>query len=141
MIDRPSPLAKGFAMKKIQPLVLIASVAIMTLLSAQNVGADDAFRHFVSFQFKEDTTEHQLTEIIGEFIALKDKIDTIVDIEWGTTENIEPRNDGFTHSFLVTFRNKDGLATYLPHPEHQKFVKLIKPRLQKAFVFDYTPRD
>ena len=128
-------------MKKIQLLVLIVSLAIITSLSTQSASADEAFRHFVSFQFKEDTTEHQYTEIIGEFMALKNKIDTIVDIEWGTSENIEPLNDGFTHSFLVTFKNKEGLETYLPHPEHKKFVELIKPRLEKVFVFDYTPRD
>ncbi len=128
-------------MKKIQSLVLIVSLAIITSLSTQSASADEVFRHFVSFQFKEDTTEHQYMEIIGEFMELKNKIDTIVDIEWGTSENIEPLNDGFTHSFLVTFKNKAGLETYLPHPEHKKFVSLIKPRLEKVFVFDYTPRD
>ena len=141
MIDRPSPLAKGFAMKKIQALVIIVSLAIVTSLSIQSASADELFRHFVSFQFNEDTTEDQTTEIIGEFMALKNKIDTIVAIEWGTSENIEPRNDGFTHSFLVTFKNKEGLETYLPHPEHEKFKKLIKPQLKKVYVFDYTPRD
>lgn len=141
MIDRPSPLAKGFAMKKIQSLVIIVSLAIAASLTLQSANAEETFRHFVSFQFKEDTTEHQYMEIIGEFMELKNKIDTIVDIEWGTSENIEPLNDGFTHSFLVTFRNKEGLEVYLPHPEHKKFVELIKPRLEKVFVFDYTPRD
>jgi len=127
-------------MKKIQSLLIIVSVAIVNLLSGQSANAEEVFRHFVSFQFKEDTTEHQYTEIIGEFMALKNKIDEIVDIEWGTSENIEPLNDGFTHSFLVTFKNKAGLEAYLPHPEHEKFVTLIKPRLEKVFVFDYTPR-
>lgn len=141
MIDRPSPLAKGFAMKKIQSLVIIVSVAIVTLLSGQSANAEEVFRHFVSFQFKEGTTEDQYTEIIGEFMELKNKIEEIVDIEWGTSENIEPLNDGFTHSFLVTFKNKAGLEVYLPHPEHKKFVTLIKPHLEKVFVFDYTPRD
>ena len=114
---------------------------MVATFSIQSARADELFRHFVSFQFKEDTTEHQYMEIIGEFMELKNKIDTIVDIEWGTSENIEPLNDGFTHSFLVTFKNKEGLEVYLPHPEHKKFVKLIKPRLEKVYVFDYTPRD
>ena len=141
MIDSPSPLAKGFAMKNIQRLVITVSFAIVTSLSIQSASADEVFRHFVSFQFKEGTTEHRYTEIIGEFMELKNKIDSIVDIEWGTSEDIEPFNDGFTHSFLVTFKNKEGLETYLPHPEHKNFVPLIKPHLEKVFVFDYTPRD
>ena len=72
------------------------------------------------------------------FLGLKKEIDVIVDLEWGATDNIEPLNDGFTHSFLVSFRDKAGLATYLPHPAHEAFVAKIKPHLEKVYVFDYT---
>lgn len=128
-------------MKKLRALVIAAALAIVSSLTTQSVEAEEVFRHFVSFQFKADTTEDQYTHIIGEFMELKNKIDAIVDIEWGTTENIEPLNDDFTHAFLVTFKTKEGLESYLPHPEHKKFVEIIKPLLEKVFVFDYTPRD
>src|SRR5690606_8887104 len=88
------------------------------------------FRHFVSFQFKEGTSEDQKSEIVTAFLALKSQIETITDLEWGGTENIEPRNDGFTHSFLVSFKNKAGLEVYLPHPAHQDFVKILRPHLE-----------
>jgi hypothetical protein len=38
----------------------------------------------------------------------------------------------------VSFRDKAGLATYLPHPAHEAFVAKIKPHLEKVYVFDYT---
>lgn len=118
-------------------LALILSLG-MTLATAAS--AEEPFRHFVSFQFKEGTSAEQEQEIVDAFMDLKSKIDVIVDVEWGATDNIEPLNDGFTHSFLVTFKDKAGLATYLPHPAHEAFVAKLKPHLAKVYVFDYTAK-
>ena len=63
-----------------------------------------------------------------------------VDFEWGPSESVEGLNDGFTHCFLVTFADKEGLEVYIPHEDHQAFVALLKPSLEKVFVFDYTAR-
>ena len=137
MIDSPPRFAKGFRMKTIHSLI---ALAFMTLL-VSHVSAEEAaapFRHFVSFQFKEGTSDEKKTELVKAFLGLKNEIDVIVDLEWGATDNIEPLNDGFTHSFLVTFKDKAGLATYLPHPAHEAFVAKIKPHLEKVYVFDYT---
>ena len=30
--------------------------------------------------------------------------------------------------------------TYLPHPSHQEFVSLVKPRVEKSLVLDYWAR-
>lgn len=98
------------------------------------------FRHVVCFKFKDGTSAEEVAKIETAFGELKGKIDTIVDYEWGTSENIEPLNDGFTHCFLVTFNDKKGLEAYLPHPAHQAFVALLKPSLDKVFVFDYTAK-
>ena len=107
---------------------------------AASAGEKGLFRHVVCFKFKDDATEAEIAEIEKAFVALKDKIDVIVDFEWGTTENIEPLNDGFTHCFLVSFKDKAGLEVYLPHPDHKAFVDLLKPKLDKVFVFDYTAK-
>ena len=98
---------------------------------------DRLLRHVVLFKFKEDTTEEQLREIENAFRALPDKIDTIHDFEWGTDVSVENLDDGFTHCFLVTLTSEDDRTTYLHHPEHRKFVDLIKPYMEKAFVVDY----
>ncbi len=123
--------------------LLAATLALALLFSAgSSLRAEESgpFRHFVSFQFKAGTGEDKINEIVTGFLALKGKIDTIIALEWGGTENIEPRNDGFTHSFLVSFENKAGLEVYLPHPAHQEFVKLLRPHLEKVYVFDYTAK-
>ena len=71
------------------------------------------------------------------FAALPGKIDAIVDFECGTDVSVEGKADGFTHGFLVTFRDEAGRAAYLPHPAHQEFVKLVGPHVDKVLVFDY----
>jgi hypothetical protein len=90
------------------------------------------------FQFKEGISKTQVAEVEDAFMALQGKIDTIVDIEFGTNVSPEGLNDGLTHCFLVTFKNKAGLEVYLPHAAHKKFVDLIKPRLEKVMVIDYV---
>lgn len=119
--------------------------AFSFLVLAAQVQADDhetpLFRHAVYFQFKETATEDEIQRIVDEFLLLKKKIDTIVSIEWGTSESVEGLNDDFTHCFLVSFKDKKGLETYIPHPAHKAFVDILKPSLEKVFVFDYTQQD
>lgn len=99
------------------------------------------FRHAVFFQFKDTATDNDITRIVDEFMLLRGKIDTIVDIEWGFSESVEGLNDDFTHAFFVTFKDKAGLEEYIPHPAHTAFVDILKPHLEKVFVFDYTAKN
>ncbi len=123
---------------------LQALIVLGAMLMAQMTFAGEKashigdFRHVVLFKFKEDATEAEVTEIEEAFAALPGKIDTIIDYEWGTTDNVEPRNEGFTHCFLVTFKDKAGLEVYLPHEAHEAFKALLLPKLEKVLVFDYT---
>lgn len=143
MFDRTADFAKGFAMRNpvLAALLLAATILLaMTAAPAPTQAAEGRFRHVVCFKFKDGTSAAEIAEIEKAFAALKDRIDTIVAFEWGTTENIEPLNDGFTHCFVVTFADKKGLEVYLPHPAHEAFVARLKPRLDKVFVFDYTAK-
>ena len=75
-----------------------------------------------------------------DFAALKGKVDLIQDYEWGTNVSPEGLDDGFTHCFFVTFKNAEDLKKYLPHPEHQKFVKTLKGVIDKVLVVDYVAK-
>jgi len=93
----------------------------------------------VMFKFKAGTTPEQIKKMEEEFRKLPSKIDAIVDFEWGTSQTVEEGLDqGYTHCFFVTFKDKDGLKTYLPHPDHMAFVDYVKPLLEAVHVFDYT---
>lgn len=115
--------------------------AMSTLLATASAFAGGNFRHVVFFKFKAGTTPEQVKEIEKAFAELPSKVDTIIDYEWGTSESVEKLNDGFTHCFLVTFKDKAGLEKYLPSEAHKAFGAKLKPLLEKAFVFDYTAQE
>ena len=95
------------------------------------------YRHIVMLQFKKEATPEQIKRIETLFGKLPEKINTITAYEWGT--NISPENlaQGFTHCFLVTFKDKAGLDVYLPHQSHTEFVTELKPLIEKVLVFDF----
>jgi hypothetical protein len=98
-------------------------------------------RHVVLFKFKDDTSKEQVKTIEDAFRELPSKVPTIVGFEWGTNNSPEGLAQGFTHCFLVTFKDAKGREVYLPHPEHKKFVKLAVPHFDKVLVIDYVAKD
>lgn len=124
------------AMKNLLILTFVALVAFMIAPQAQaDVGV---YRHVVFFKFKDGTTKDEIKAVEDAFRDLSKKIDAITNYEWGTNVSPEGKNNGFTHCFFVTFRDKAGLEAYLPHPEHKAFGKFAGPHFDKVFVFDYV---
>lgn len=117
--------------------VLFTVLALMTTAAP---AADAPYRHVVFFKFKDSTTPDQVQGIEKAFIELAGKIETVKGFEWGTNVSPEGLNDGFTHCFFVTFKDKAGLEVYLPHAAHQEFVGTLKPLLDKVCVLDYVAR-
>ncbi len=99
--------------------------------------ADKELKHAVFFKFKDDAAAEEITKIEQAFAALPDKIDAIKGFEWGTNNSPEKHDNGFTHCFMVTFDSEEGRAEYLPHPDHQAFIEVLKPILVKARVLDF----
>jgi hypothetical protein len=99
--------------------------------------AAPVLRHVVLFKFKEGTTAEQVRQIEQAFCALPGKIDAIRDFEWGTDVSVENRQEGFTHCFVVTFRDETARGEYIPHPAHKDFGQLLGPYLDKVLVIDY----
>ena len=94
-------------------------------------------RHVVMFQFRDGTSQAKIDELSAAFAALPEKIHAIYDFEWGANVSTTRKNQGYTHFFMLTFRNQAGLAAYSPNPVHQAFVRILRPHLQKVLVFDY----
>ena len=95
-------------------------------------------RHVVLFKFKPDVTKAQIQEVVDAFAALPKKIDAIAAFEWGTDVSVEMKADGFTHCFVVSFKDAHARDEYLPHAAHGEFVKLVGPRIEKVLVFDFV---
>ena len=119
--------------------ILIAAMSA-ALASSATLAAADEFRHVVMFKFKPEATVDKVEEIEKAFAELPKKITSIKAYEWGKSESVEGLNDGFTHCFLVTFKDKADLEAYLPSEAHKAFVEKLKPLLEKALVFDYKAK-
>lgn len=98
---------------------------------------DRELKHAVFFKFKDDADPEAVKRVEQAFAALPGKIDTIKAFEWGLNNSPETHDDGFTHCFMVTFDSDEGRAAYLPHPDHQAFVEVLKPVLDKVRVLDF----
>ncbi|XAL99276.1 Dabb family protein [Phycisphaeraceae bacterium D3-23] len=108
-----------------------------TTQSSRDVSADPVFRHIVMFKFNDTATEQQIADIVAGFNALPGQIEQITAYEHGLNTNTDDNANGFTHIFLVTFANEEGLAVYGPHPAHQAFVAELLPVLDEVLVADY----
>ncbi len=122
---------------------VLAAISGPTAVQAKNEVSErpvakTVLRHVVLFKFKKTATNKEIQHVVDEFAKLPSKIDTIIDFEKGTDVSVEKKSKGFTHGFVVTFRNAEGRAAYLPHPAHKAFVKIVGPVLDDVLVFDYT---
>lgn len=116
--------------------------ATLLLTPFTTMAAEPApYRHIVIFGFKDGTPPAKIEEIATAFKALSKSIPSVKGFEWGLNVSPEKMNPELTHVFSVNFESKAALETgYLHHPEHEKFVNLIKPHLAKAVVVDYEAK-
>lgn len=134
-------LDSALSLSMVTSMLKIISALLFTLLMIPTLSAEDApYRHVVLFKFKDDAKAEQITTIENHFVSLKDKIDLVVDLEWGTNVSPEGLDQGLTHCFFVTFKNKADLEKYIPHPDHKAFVEKLKPILDKVVVVDYVAK-
>lgn len=98
-------------------------------------------RHVVMFKFKDGTAAADIQKVVDAFRALKGKIPEIIAFEYGTDNSPEGLANGFTHCFLITFKDEAGREVYLPHPAHKAFVDILKPHLDKVQVIDYWAQE
>jgi hypothetical protein len=120
--------------KRFIPLLLVfLGLSVGTVFAAEA-----PYRHVVLLKFKDTAAPADVKQVEAAFVALKTKIPQVRALEWGTNVSPEGLDQGFTHCFLLTFKSKADLEIYLPHPEHQAFVTLVKPVLEKVLVVDYV---
>ncbi|GAA4438268.1 Dabb family protein [Bremerella cremea] len=118
-------------------LTFVGMLFMSSMSQAEEKESTRKLRHLVVFKFKESAKAEDIEKVEKAFIALPKQIPVIKEFEWGTNNSPEMLDKGFTHCFLVTFASEEDRAAYLPHPAHQKFVSVLRPHLDEAFVIDY----
>ena len=119
-------------------LTLLVGVIALSA-SVPNGDAQDGsvLRHVVLFKFKEGTDPARIEKAEKAFAELPSKIKEVRDFEWGINNSPEGLDRGLTHCYLITFNSEEDRTTYLPHPDHQAFVKLLDGIIEEAVVVDY----
>lgn len=121
------------------PIMLLSALFATAAASAGLQAQGPQVRHMVVFKFKDGTTPEQIKQVTDALRGLKDTIPGIVSFERGVNNSPEKKNLGFTHAFLITFRDAAARDAYLPHPEHRKFGQLLGSLgvMEDVFVVDY----
>ena len=120
-------------------LAALAAGPLVGLMQAQ--APAQAVRHVVVFKYKPEATPAQIQQVTDAFRALAKTVPGITAFEDGVNNSPEGLNQGFTHVYMLTFRDAAARDAYLPHPEHKKFGELLGKSgiFVGAFVVDYTP--
>jgi hypothetical protein len=98
--------------------------------------------HLVVLKIKKDSKPAQVTRVFAELDGLKKKIPGLVSFAGGPYSSPEGLHRGFTHGFVMTFRDAAARDAYLPHPEHEKVKERILPLLEGGLegviAFDFS---
>ena len=116
---------------------VIALCALFTAGLVVSANAADKLQHVVCFKFKNTASADEIKQVEQAFQALKQKIPQVVTLEWGTNVSKEQRDKGFTHCFLLSFKSEKDRDTYIEHPAHKAFGKLVGPVLDDVFVINF----
>lgn len=120
--------------------------------------SSNEIRHVVVFKYKPSVTAQQKNEIMRQFLALKhtsrkENKNYIVSIVGGDSSNsVEGLDQGFDHTFIVTFKSQEDFEYYIGRPfyspfdeMHDQFKNDIQPflavnekgEMTGAMVFDF----
>lgn len=119
----------------------LLTLLALAMITASSLAAEGPIRHVVSFKFKKDADPAAIKKVEESFAALKQKIPFIQQLEWGTNVSPEKHDKGFTHCWIVSFKNAADRDAYLVHPDHKEFAGNLKGVLEDVFVVDFVPKE
>ncbi|HHQ4570106.1 TPA: Dabb family protein [Aeromonas veronii] len=95
-------------------------------------------RHILLIAFKPGTQPARIDVVRNAFLAIPHQVSGVTAVEWGKNDSPEGRDDGFTHSVLMTFADEAARQRYQPHPDHDALKAIFRPVLERIIVLDYT---
>jgi hypothetical protein len=93
--------------------------------------------HIAFFKFKPSTTQDQIADVFRILEDLRVRIPGILGLTWGPNVSPEGLDQGYTHSFVMTFESVAARDHYLPHPIHKAAVQVVVPLLESVIVCDH----
>lgn len=78
-----------------------------------------------------------MAEVFRVIEDLPKKIPGILSLTWGPNISTEGLDQGYTHSFIMTFESVAARDAYLPHPVHERAKAQVVPHLESVIVCDH----
>src|SRR2546422_3279049 len=94
-------------------------------------------KHIALLKFKEGTTQEQIDQTFDQILELSESIDGIEDYVSGVNNSREGLNQGYTHGFVMTFKDAAARDAYLTHKDHERFKTGILPSIESVAIFDF----
>jgi hypothetical protein len=94
-------------------------------------------QHIVLVEFNDGVAEDAKMAALQSVHALEGKINGIGGVTSG--KDFSGRAGNFTHSVIVTMRDKNVLAEYGPHPAHKEVQAILGPIVKTLWVVDFEP--
>ncbi|GAP85042.1 putative stress responsive A B Barrel domain-containing protein [Rosellinia necatrix] len=106
-----------------------------------------AIYHIVMFKFKALLPLEEVQTLCDEMLALGEKClhpttnaPYVKTLGGGKDSSPEGLQGGITHCFVSKFENEEDRKYYLEtDPAHREFVTLVKDKVDKVQVIDFTP--
>lgn len=94
-------------------------------------------QHMVILRFRPEVSAAEIDRIFDLIHGMRNRIPGIEYVAGGPYSSPEGFNQGYTHGFLVTFRDEAARDAYLPHPEHEVVRDAILAVMEHGVAFDF----
>jgi hypothetical protein len=92
----------------------------------------------VVVKFKPGTDPEVAERLFTALARLQRTLPGLEYVRGGSYASPEGLNQGFTHGFLVTFRDADARDHYLTHPDHEALKADVLPFVEQVVAFDFA---
>ena len=94
-------------------------------------------KHIALFKFKEGISSEQIDKLFEELMDVSENIEGVEDYVSGANISPEGLNQGFTHGFVMTFKDVAARDAYLPNAEHERLKATLQPHVESMAVVDF----
>ena len=103
--------------------------------------ADRELKHVLFLKFKESATDDEVKAVDEAIAKLPSQCETIKAFEWGKNNSPEKHDEGFTHCYMFTFADVEGLKTYVSTTAHKEVVEKVMAVAEKGRVLDFWTKE
>ncbi|NUP95100.1 MAG: Dabb family protein [Planctomycetaceae bacterium] len=98
--------------------------------------------HVVLLKIRKDVSKDQVAKVFEALAGLQKKVPGILSFSGGAYTSPEGLNRGFTHGFVMTFKDAASRDVYLPHPDHEVVkaivLEVLDGGINGVVAFDYA---